>query len=656
MSSPVQRAVPLWVVWMFLVSVLAAGGMGLSQAAEVRLERGMDRLSLAGRMAFLDDPEGRDTLAEIMAPARQAAFRPMSGNLGRGYSASTSWLRLDLHNATGEVQTPVLRLGPQMLDHVDVYVARSGLAASPRDFVRHALGDHVAPLSRAHPFPVMAVALALGPGERQRIYLRVRTTSSHLLDAELVSPGRFQQEAAHALMWVSAYQALALGFSLVTFLQALRLRDLTHGLYGLLPLGLAINSIGTEGMTPVLLPGLAHGVNDWVVGLSILLAFGGLSLFATKLFKTRLNHPWGHRYLSTVQILSLAAFLASGTEWYGRFMVPLMALGLFFWVFLSWAAWRMIRRGEVVVGRLFLLAFTLPLLGAAVGLLQYLGVLPHNDVTQYIVPVTSLIHMVLMMLALSERFLALEAGLREATRLARQERAHRREQEQLLAMIGHEIRTPVAVIDAATQTLEALDPSPSAEQAERYRRIRRSSHRLALLLDLVTARNAVETGADLMQRVPVSVAELTDQVLDMLDGDEARRCSVDMPDGVPEIHADPRLLRFAWLNLIDNACKYSPADSPVTLHIAPRREEQRDGVEWTIQDAGPGIPSGMASKIFKKYQRGGEYRNKPGLGLGLYLAQRILTLHGGTLTLVPTGRGACFRCWLPLAPAGKGIA
>ena len=109
------------------------------------------------------------------------------------------------------------------------------------------------------------------------------------------------------------------------------------------------------------------------------------------------------------------------------------------------------------------------------------------------------------------------------------------------------------------------------------------------------------------------------------------------------------MLRFALLNLFDNACKYSPPGTPVRVQI----EAAAGGVTWRVADDGPGIPPGMDEKIFEKYVRLGASGNQAGLGLGLYLARHIVERHGGTLQ-VETGRakGACFVCCLP-APHGE---
>lgn len=109
------------------------------------------------------------------------------------------------------------------------------------------------------------------------------------------------------------------------------------------------------------------------------------------------------------------------------------------------------------------------------------------------------------------------------------------------------------------------------------------------------------------------------------------------------------MLRVVLRNLLENALKYGAGEQPVRIDITPAKEGEGDGWNWRISDGGPGVPPGLAEKIFEKYYRVGESSGTPGLGLGLYLSRRIVMQHGGRLYL-DTARnpGASFVCWLPL--------
>jgi signal transduction histidine kinase len=623
--------------------------------ASVEIQNPVDTVVLDGQWSFLDDPNQTLDIGDALTAYGRGAFVALTKPLGRGYTSAASWLAIDLENPSQSDQQVILRLDPQQLDHVDVYWQVGPDVSSAKSYRIQPLGDHVPAIQKPMELPFMGVPIELKANALQRVFVRVQTTSSHLMSSSLVSPQRFQREGIVRLAWLCAFQGITLWVAIMAFLEAFRLKDLTHGIYGCLPLGLCLSSIGTEGTAFVLATPIAHHINDWLVGASVALGFGGVSVFANRIFQTRIYHPFWYRYLLYLTALSLADFPASGTVWYGRITYVVMIAGLVFWVFLVWASTRMIVRGERQLGQLMLLAFMVPVLVAAVGMLRYLGVVAQSEFTQALLPLSSLVHMVFMTLALSERLSRLEAQYKNAIQEALMETEHRRDKEKLIAMLTHEIRSPVSVIRAANQSLQLLEDSASSERWQRYRRIERSIQRLSLLMDLTENHAGRESEQLGMLQQPFYPVAATRMIIGWLDEADQKRVGLDVQGSIPRIMGAERMLCFAWMNLIDNACKFSPDQSPILITISPIWSEGRSGVQWQIEDQGPGISPGSTEKIFEKYWRAGETNNAPGMGLGLYLARSIIERHGGHI-IAETGRatGARFQCWLPLHSTASG--
>ena len=109
---------------------------------------------------------------------------------------------------------------------------------------------------------------------------------------------------------------------------------------------------------------------------------------------------------------------------------------------------------------------------------------------------------------------------------------------------------------------------------------------------------------------------------------------------------DRHLVGHILDNLLSNALKYSPAETPVELRIFARG----DRVACAVGDGGPGIPAEERERVFDRFYRGRDQRTKPGTGLGLALSRELAALQGGEVTVEGwPGRGSLFTLWLPAA-------
>jgi signal transduction histidine kinase len=389
--------------------------------------------------------------------------------------------------------------------------------------------------------------------------------------------------------------------------------------------------------------------------LGMTLALSGAMAFVFYIFvlEQKRYHPYLYRFSLFGIAFSLATAVATPLGYYSKFAPILLLLGIVALCTIPWPTRRLWKTRDLWA---HLLAVAYISYGAllSINILGALALLPFNQWNIYAGMASNICHILLLHFGILLHYRRIEAdhvnALEKSALAERQaslEKAHREEQDKLLAMITHEIRTPIAVIDAATQTLEALDEAPSADREERYERIRRSVNRLSVLLDLAVAQAQTNVADWRLSQGVIDPTRLTQEVIDLLGRPLADRISVAITAPLPQIIGDDRMLRFALLNLLDNACKYSPSGSPVSVTL----RAEMHGVTWRVADNGPGIPVGMEEKIFEKYVRAGEIISqggKAGLGLGLYLAHHIVERHGGTLS-VETGReqGACFICWLP---------
>lgn len=216
----------------------------------------------------------------------------------------------------------------------------------------------------------------------------------------------------------------------------------------------------------------------------------------------------------------------------------------------------------------------------------------------------------------------------------------------LLDALAHELKTPLTSIRAATSALLA-NADRNTPNAGRMLKIAddEASH-LQQLID-----NALDIAQLDSQHIQVDL-ELEDlekavrEVLDsMRDTIADRKIVYKVPQSLPAVPMDRRLLKLAVKQLLDNALKYSPASTPVTLQAF-----HLDGiVGLEVTDLGKGIPNEEQHRVFERFYRSSSVQNQvPGSGLGLSIAHRILEAHKGNLTVKSRRGETTFRLELPL--------
>jgi signal transduction histidine kinase len=229
------------------------------------------------------------------------------------------------------------------------------------------------------------------------------------------------------------------------------------------------------------------------------------------------------------------------------------------------------------------------------------------------------------------------------------ERVAKEEQRTFLDTIAHELRTPLTVIDTIAQNLmlDAGDAGPATR--DRYAKILQASHRLSGLLDHQLADDRRSLVRNPVQRVPCDPAMLLKDSATAAalwsDRHRIRVCADDLPDVV---FCDPDLTRLALRNLADNAVKCTAAGTRVLLHGGRGGRRSSDGAWLEVADQGPALPAGEVEQLLNPQFRGSNADGKPGKGLGLALARRMIEDQGGSLTLTKQPcAGLSLRIWLP---------
>ncbi len=231
-----------------------------------------------------------------------------------------------------------------------------------------------------------------------------------------------------------------------------------------------------------------------------------------------------------------------------------------------------------------------------------------------------------------------------------------RRKDDFMAVLAHELRSPLGPIRNAADVLCSESPTGSRLDRARGILVRQVAHMGRLIDDLLDvsriARDKIElrrTWLDLR----ALVAEVVDDVRLLVD-QKAQTLNVTLPPTPLVVDGDPARLRQVIANLLGNAAKFTPGRGRIDLTVTTDAGE----VTLGVRDSGSGIPADVLPRIFEPFVQGQADRRHGGLGIGLTLVRRLVELHGGRVEAFSAGagRGSQFVVTLPLVPPALPIA
>lgn len=216
--------------------------------------------------------------------------------------------------------------------------------------------------------------------------------------------------------------------------------------------------------------------------------------------------------------------------------------------------------------------------------------------------------------------------------------------QELVSDISHQVKTPIANLQMFSGILRSHDLS-GEKRAEFLDMAAGQIDKLDFLMQSLIRMSRLETGTFSLH---VERNDLYDTIAQALNGIWAKAAakeldlSVECDSGITARH-DPRWTAEAFSNILDNAVKYTPAGGSIRISVRPWQFYTR----VDIADTGPGIPEEHCHEVFKRFWRGEEAAAKEGVGLGLYLAQEIITRQRGYISVKSgVGEGSVFSVYL----------
>ena len=611
-----------WVRWGCCLAQLLALLCGASNA----VARPVDHIT---ERSWLEDPSGSKALHEL----RQSDFASFEGVLAKGYGPGVIWIRLHVDPSLSSAHMDeqlVLRVRPGYLDDVTLFDEASGLELRSRS------GDRV-PINPGE-LRALSFLLPLVRSEEARVvWVRVKTTSTRQIALEVLR----ESDAIHADiaggLWSSMYLALlvllvvwGLGL-LVSHFDRLTLAFVAFQTcsfaYGLFSLGHVRVLLGDQLPAPLL---------DEVTSALVLLATWAGVVFNGLLLVEMSMPRWGRLFyllLGLVALVQSAAFICGEVSqalvlnMYGLLAIPFVC------VVLAWkcsaGAGALSLSDSPFARRLgqgyFMLSAALTTAAALPGLGLFVG----SSVTLYIVMLHGVFSGLFMAVMLQYRLnlklqqrdlLAMEVQYNR--RWAMQEHSFRTDREKLLAMLGHELRTPLATL----RMLLGVVQFPLAAQRDADSAIRDMNN----VIERSQQTGQLEDGALQVRNELLELSEVIEHLCLASAAPSRIRVEMACDAAATRIRSDRQLVETIVRNLLENAIKYSPEQSLIQVLLSASERKVSFKVANLVGKAGR--PD--ASMVFTKYYRNPAASRWTGSGLGLYLIDGIAKSLGASVRFI----------------------
>lgn len=620
------------------------------RAGAVVLEegKGFERpIELSENAEVLLDPSNRLTIDDVLKPPFESGFtsRGLQQSVPRSTSA-TIWIRLSLSLEAGAADDWVVQLLPSWLDDIKVY------AGNKRE------AHLVAVLGDRHPFservlktnlPAFPVSIGTAP---QTYYLQIRTHGQIPLVLHAWKKAGLEKAEAQrgALNLLLAGGVGALICMLLIFWAFIR--DSIYFVFALL--------IGTATLIIFAMQGYGSSVlfpNDalWAdrfVDVATCLYAASAALFVCRFFDYRSHSVVAARVMDGVAIffaglipLAALGLLDPAWWWITTLVAVLAALNN---VLLIWIVVHRRKREDLLVVPLFLLVTTIWLvrLGIQQGLLPIDHSLLERPVIQYL----QMGNMLLLSIAMANRLFNIELQRKAEQRkafasmqIASQALEDRSRQQEFVAVISHEFRTPLAIITAVSHALEV---SPSGEDSRvkgSVKKIRQAVQRLTALIENLLLDDALESSRSLFENDRFDLRDVLQSAQNNCLPEDRERLEFSIPDEVLTLRGSQARIEMLLWNIIQNALKYSRLQVKVSGRI------EGGFLVLDILNFGDPISKPEQARLFDRYFRGAQSSRVPGSGLGLHISRSIARQHGGAVDLVSSdAEGTVFRLSLPL--------
>jgi two-component system, sensor histidine kinase LadS len=671
MQPATVRLPQILLVFLMLACLLSSA----PHAQALTLKANDTKINLTPNVQVFADPTGELTLAQIQADPDRFVFKsvpPGTNVLAFGFTDAAYWVRFELTREPNAPERWILEIPYVGIDDIQWHGPNDVHAASGT--MRDASERQI--FARVHAFYVDVSA------QPQTYYLRVKSSYSLTVPLELMRTDVYGRQQLIDTMFQFLYYGGLLSLLLYNLMIFLTNRDWRYLVYCFFIVFAWMGMFAGNGYGRLFLwPDWQHFDR---ISQGLFFSLGGIFafLFTGQFLRLRERAKWVHKSLMLGIVVFVgisASMLASAIT---DISVNLLYM-LLFWassfgtlvclgVSIYLAVWQRVREASY-----FVVSWGFLFTGAIIATLRAFELLPSNVFTLYAMQISSGFEALFFSFALADRLRterherelaqqrlvksqqetvealkisedrlesAVDVRTQELRAILVKEQRVREQYVRFGAMIAHEFRNPLNVIEAQSSLFEIDPTADSTKVAKRVGVVRSAVTRLANLFDQWLQSDRLSQAFARITPLPIDTIGLIDDVVTSSRTYQPDHQILNYSTEAPlVIRADYSLLRMALLNLVDNACKYSPKESTVCVGV----ELRNDWVGLFVRDEGSGIPLEKQKEIFEPYFQLPNTERLVGVGLGLSFVKRIAELHEGRVELYSRPRhGSTFTIWV----------
>ena len=598
--------------------------------------------------AYWTDPTGTATFEQ----AREASYIDYTGVLSQGFGKQAQWIRIKIGASShAGSDALVLRIRPVFLDEITLYdpvdLAKGRAPRRTGDSTLFSASEFE---SLNHSFLIPAQ-----PAPRE-VWLRLVTTSTQLMHVEALAPREMLREEQSLGLVYAGLLAVILSCLIWVLLAWLRDRDQVNGLFVLRQTVLFLYTACFLGYHRIVLSGhVTPDTQDALYSWLVLLTSGLSCLFEYRFLSEYAMPRWAHWLMRALLACSVVAMtlmvlgqehasLQLNTLYVGVILISLLLVALC----VKPRAPSGEQPSAYVLPRAALVSYYALILAVlGLSILPSLGVemLRGSTLSIYgvmLYGVSSGVLMSILLVARSRQMERIRQEVANSLLLSREqltlEQRRRQDQSQLLNMLMHELKTPLAVIDLALQNRE-MD-----NRIQGY--VGRAIDNMKGILErCVQTDRLVERPFEVQPRAFDLAQQLRQWVQDKQQAEG--RIRLQTPATAP-VHSDLQCVQIIASNLIENALKYGDTGEPVEVTLSPEvHPDGRAGLRLRVCNV-PGLAGHPeADKVFAKYYRSAGAQRHSGTGLGLFLSHNLARQIAAELRYLPNDTQICFELWLP---------